>query len=75
MISGQVTIEDIVNLGLKVNPKPHWIKVPKGKIWCPNCNRIQRLKRAKYLGVRRCEGCGVTEREYYTKKYNGLGRF
>lgn len=72
---GQVTIEDIVNFDQKINPKPYWIKVPKGKIWCYNCNKVTKLKKDKYLGVRRCVGCGTTEKEYYIKKFNGLGRF
>ncbi|SKC86915.1 hypothetical protein [Maledivibacter halophilus] len=72
MIKGQITLEDVVNFDLKISPKPYWIKVSKNKIWCPYCNRIRTFKNNSFYGVRKCEVCGISIKDYYVKKFNKL---
>ena len=47
-------------------------KGKKGEWWCPYCRRWRKFKSNGYLGVKQCKVCGVSDREWYVKKYNGL---
>lgn len=73
--SNQIAFVDIINSDFKIKPKPIWIRVRPGKLWCPYCNRVKKFKMDKYLGVEKCESCGITIKDYYVKKFNRLGLF
>ncbi|WP_432408539.1 hypothetical protein [Wukongibacter sp. M2B1] len=72
MIPGQISLADVENAGIKIKPKPSWIQVPKGYLWCPNCNWPVKFPKNKRLGVRKCEGCGISKNDFYVRLYNGL---
>lgn len=69
-LPGQISIEDFFSTTIKIHPKPLWIKTSIEKPWCPYCNRARNFNRDKFLGVRKCEGCGVSIHEYNVKKHN-----
>lgn len=72
MLPGQVTLADIVNEGLKFKPKPSWIKIPPKHLWCPYCNRTKEFIKDKHLGVKRCECCGISIKDFYVRRFNHL---
>lgn len=74
-LSGQITFADIENADCKINPKPKWLIISQRKLWCPYCNWVKSFKKDKYLGVKKCEACGITINDYYVKKYNELELF
>ena len=56
-----------------VHPKaapPSSEKVP-GRLWCPYC-RGWREFGENQVGYTVCEVCGISNRDYYTRRYNNL---
>lgn len=75
MIPGQITLADCLEVEDKHKPKPSWIVVPEGYIWCPYCNWAHKLRYDRHLGVSKCSSCGISIRDYFIKKFNRLGEF
>jgi len=48
------------------------ISIRLWKIWCPYCGRVRQFKKHTYSGTRRCEGCGVSNRDFAVKQVNRL---
>lgn len=48
------------------------ISPQKWKLWCPYCGRIRQYKKHTYSGTRRCEGCGVSSRDFSVRQVNRL---
>lgn len=70
-LKGQMSVEDFFNAPDKnIYPRPAWVKVSKGHKWCPYCNRVQEFLKDHGLGVKRCSKCGITEKDFFVKKYN-----
>lgn len=44
----------------------------RGCLWCPYCALRTRFRYDGYLGVRRCERCGISDNDFYVKRANGL---
>jgi len=44
----------------------------KNKYWCPYCGDERRFKNDSWIGVNRCSICGITDRDFYIRKYNHL---
>lgn len=40
--------------------------------WCPYCGSLARFVWDGELGIPRCPGCGISCRDFYVRKYNGL---
>lgn len=55
-----------------VIPPPDDLQVPRGKWWCPYCGEVTKHSNDEYLGVIRADCCGISERDYYVRSYNGL---
>ena len=75
MIAGQITLADMLEVNSKYKPKPAWVIVPRGYVWCPYCNWVYKLNKDSYLGVEKCSNCGISTKDYFVKKFNGLGEF
>lgn len=67
----QINITDLIYSG---NGKPDYVRINKAefKYFCPYCNDVKLFKRDSYVGVRRCVGCGISEREFDVKRCNRL---
>ena len=67
----QVNITDILFSGMV---KPDYIRISRRnhRYFCPYCNEVHMFKRDSRLGVRRCTGCGISDRDFYIKKLNKL---
>jgi hypothetical protein len=50
---------------------PGDIDKPKGTYWCPFCQSFQKFKAAEG-GYLHCPICGISDSEYYVKRYNNL---
>ncbi|MQL51793.1 hypothetical protein GFC01_05850 [Desulfofundulus thermobenzoicus] len=46
--------------------------VKHGKGWCPYCGRETAFGWDFRLNVARCLGCGISERDFYVRKFNNL---
>lgn len=55
-------------------PKPAGItiKSSQGYAWCPYCGLEAPFGWDKKLNVARCLGCGISSREFYIRRENGL---
>lgn len=67
----QINITDLLYVD-KV--KPDYVKINKlkRKYFCPYCNEVKLFKRDKYLGVRRCTSCGISDHDFHVKSCNRL---
>ena len=52
-------------------PAPPSSKKASGRLWCPYCRGWREFD-ANQAGYTVCEVCGVSDREYYTRRYNHL---
>lgn len=51
------------------------LKKRKGTMYCPYCGQWQKfepIKRESYTTYPRCEGCGISDEDWYVKKINGI---
>ena len=67
-----VTVEIISRT--KAFAPPEGFKHTRSVWWCPYCKKIRRFYHDEYVDARRCPVCGISDREYYVRKYNGLMR-
>jgi glutaredoxin len=44
--------------------------VPKNHLWCPFCVKARIFLEDNSLGVKRCIVCGISDSDFYVKKYN-----
>lgn len=61
---------DIISYTVTFSPKGE--KTRRGQLWCPYCNKWRHFKYDDYLGVNKCNICGISDRDFYVCKYNGL---
>lgn len=52
--------------------KPTDIKLKPGQLWCPYCSNKVMFIKDKKSGVKKCPICGISIKEYWVKKVNGL---
>lgn len=50
--------------------KPKKLVLDKGHYWCPYCKSRVRFVKDRYLGIRRCPLCGISENDYHVKLEN-----
>ncbi|MGE5379816.1 MAG: hypothetical protein ACM3NT_01970 [Methylocystaceae bacterium] len=48
------------------------VNIQRWKLWCPYCGRLRQFKKHTYSGTRRCEGCGVSSRDFAVRQANRL---
>jgi hypothetical protein len=58
---------------LSETPKPEGLKLKPYHLWCPYCGIPTHFRKDGYLGVNRCELCGITHRDFFVKKSNRGG--
>lgn len=61
-------------ISLSVAFKPKGNKPHKGWLWCPCCNSWRVFRYNDELGVNKCVVCGISDQDYYVKRYNGIFR-
>lgn len=61
----------IVNIKHAKEP-PKGFQVPRGKLWCPYCNEAREFPYDSYIGVERCQVCGISVRDFHIKTINDL---
>ena len=44
----------------------------RGRAWCPYCGREMPFGWNETLCYARCMGCGISERDFYVRQFNGL---
>lgn len=69
--SRQINITDM----LYSDPvRPPYVKVPSNKHmhFCVYCNEVMVFRKDRYLGVYRCEGCGISTKDFYIKRVNKI---
>ena len=44
----------------------------KGKLWCPYCAEPTVFKKDPELDVKKCKGCGISDRDFHVKTANRL---
>ena len=60
---------DLVSGTKAYGPKRDTV-VPRGHRWCPYCVQSRRFIEDKKLGVKKCQVCGISDSDFYYKKYN-----
>ncbi len=50
--------------------KPSDMVLEKGLFWCPYCKQKVMFVKDKYLGIKRCPICGISENDFHVKKEN-----
>lgn len=74
-IKGQVGKRATVDLISKtVAFKPKGVKPYSSWYWCPYCNQWRVFLYNDYTGVNQCNICGISDQDFYIKKYNKLWR-
>lgn len=72
-------VPELISVRKAFIQKREQLKPPNvGMTWCPYCVKwrhfnLTRLRRATYLSpaANRCPVCGISDEDYYVKKYNG----
>lgn len=62
----------VILISMDVKKPPADFKVRGSNYWCPYCEEVRRFKRDKDKKVKVCGWCGISENNYYVKKYNDL---
>lgn len=52
--------------------KPIEGKGKRGELWCPSCGEWRKFKKASRRNVKICDWCGLSDNDFYVKKYNNL---
>ncbi len=50
--------------------KPSELVLEKGLFWCPYCRQKVFFVKDRYLGIKRCPLCGISENDFHVKKEN-----
>jgi hypothetical protein len=61
----------IVNVREVTKPDPGAIRL-RGQMWCPYCAAYRHYNPDTYLGINRCEVCGISDKDYHVQDMNGL---
>jgi hypothetical protein len=69
-VGENVTVE-LISATTAFKP-PEGYKKPRNHMWCPYCRKSRLFPFDEYRGVKRCIICGITENDFYIKKYNGV---
>jgi len=52
--------------------KPKGVKPHRSWYWCPYCNQWRVFLYNDYIGVNKCNICGISDQDFYVRKYNEL---
>lgn len=70
-LRGQIVTVEIISRTHAFKP-PVDKKAPKNHWWCPYCRKFRIFMWDRRLEVKRCPICGITDHDFYVKKYNGI---
>lgn len=63
----------LISLTKAIPPPEEFIpRKAQKKYWCPFCGDERRFKHNSRLDSDECPICGITDREFYVRKYNNL---
>ena len=48
------------------------IHIKRYEMWCPYCIKPRAFVNDQRLGVNKCPVCGISDSDFYVKKYNGI---
>lgn len=72
-LKGQVSIENVLLREVENPEKPNWVLITGSRcLWCPVCKDVTEFKMDYKLGVPRCEGCGMSMRDFHVRQKNRL---
>jgi len=72
-LKGQLSIESLLFRDVENPNKPTWVQLPSSRyLWCPVCKDVKEFKRDSRLGVPKCEGCGMSIRDFHVRQKNRL---
>jgi len=72
-LKGQVSIENMLLRGVENPEKPKWVLICGSRyLWCPVCKDVMEFKRDSRLGIPKCEGCGMSIRDFHVRQKNKL---
>lgn len=60
---------EIISRNIAFAP-PKELQLKRKEWWCPYCCKPRRFHDDDYLGVRRCDICGISDQDYWVKRYN-----
>jgi hypothetical protein len=64
---------DLVS-GTRAYAPPKNAVIPKHQLWCPYCVKPRPFMEKPEIGVSKCPVCGISDSDFYVKKYNGIFR-
>ncbi|MCU7521958.1 MAG: hypothetical protein HF312_17215 [Ignavibacteria bacterium] len=70
--AGPVTI-DVISRQVAFKP-PKDKKIPRNHYWCPYCIKPRIFVHREKTGNDHCPICGVSDQDFYVKKFNGIFR-
>ena len=62
---------DLVS-GTRAYPPKKDMKGKRYEMWCPYCVKYRSFITDQRLGVEKCPVCGMSDSDFYVKKYNGI---
>lgn len=82
LVTGQIAYERCVEkwgaervrlVHLHPQPKPKGLpRLAAGLWWCPYCGAGRSFRQDHHLKIRRCEICGISEKDFSVRKENDL---
>lgn len=63
---------DIISCSKAFKIQKNSVQTHRSQIWCPYCIKFRRFVDDNYLGVRRCSICGISDSDFYVRRYNRL---
>ena len=67
---GKNVTVDLISLSVAFKPKG--VKPFRSWYWCPYCNKYRVFSFDPWLEINRCSVCGISDQDFYVRKYNGL---
>lgn len=68
-LEGKATV-DIISRSVAFKPKGD--KPYRSWYWCPYCNKWRPFSYDPWLEVNRCSICGISDSDFYVRRYNSL---
>lgn len=59
----------------KAFPPPKDFEINRKRWWCPYCRKVRIFQQDPKIDKLRCPICGISESDFYVRKYNHLWNF
>jgi hypothetical protein len=50
--------------------KPEGLRLSASEAWCPYCGRPTVFRHNKFVGIKHCPRCGISDRDFYVRRAN-----